>query len=69
MVVCDRARLARLASRRRAATSSLARILTVYYFAHFLIILPLLGWFEKPKPLPNSIAEAVLGRQGVSERS
>ena len=39
----------------------LARILTVYYFAHFIIILPLLGIFEKTKPLPNSISESVLG--------
>jgi ubiquinol-cytochrome c reductase cytochrome b/c1 subunit len=38
-----------------------ARILTFYYFAHFLIILPLLGFFEKTKPLPNSIEESVLG--------
>jgi ubiquinol-cytochrome c reductase cytochrome b/c1 subunit len=38
-----------------------ARILTVYYFAHFLIILPLLGMFEKTKPVPNSISESVLG--------
>ena len=38
-----------------------ARILTIYYFAHFLVILPLLGMFEKPKPLPNSISESVLG--------
>ena len=38
-----------------------ARILTAYYFAHFLVVLPLLGLFEKPKPLPSSIAEAVLG--------
>ncbi len=37
-----------------------ARILTAYYFAHFLIVLPLLGLFETPKPLPNSIAESVL---------
>jgi quinol-cytochrome oxidoreductase complex cytochrome b subunit len=37
-----------------------ARILTTYYFVHFLVILPLLGLFEKTKPLPNSIAEAVL---------
>ena len=37
-----------------------ARILTVYYFAHFLIILPLLGWIETTKPLPNSIAESIL---------
>jgi len=39
----------------------LARILTVYYFAHFIIILPLLGIFEKTKPLPNSISDSVLG--------
>jgi ubiquinol-cytochrome c reductase cytochrome b/c1 subunit len=37
-----------------------ARILTIYYFAHFLVILPLLGMFEKPKPVPNSISESVL---------
>ena len=37
-----------------------ARILTVYYFAFFFIILPLLGLFERTKPLPNSISEAVL---------
>jgi quinol-cytochrome oxidoreductase complex cytochrome b subunit len=37
-----------------------ARILTTYYFAHFLIILPLLGFFEKTKPVPNSISESVL---------
>jgi len=37
-----------------------ARILTAYYFIHFLIILPLLGLIETPKPLPNSISESVL---------
>ena len=37
-----------------------ARILTVYYFAFFFIILPLLGLFETTKPLPNSISESVL---------
>jgi ubiquinol-cytochrome c reductase cytochrome b/c1 subunit len=37
-----------------------ARILTFYYFAHFFIILPVLGWVEKTKPLPNSISEAIL---------
>ncbi len=39
-----------------------ARILTIYYFAHFLIIMPLLGVFERPKPLPTSISESVLGK-------
>ncbi len=38
------------------------RILTIWYFAHFLIILPLLGLFEKPRQVPASITEAVLGK-------
>jgi quinol-cytochrome oxidoreductase complex cytochrome b subunit len=42
----------------------LARVLTAYYFAHFLIILPLLGLFETPRKVPASIAEAVLGKGG-----
>src|SRR5215207_9688305 len=41
-----------------------ARILTIYYFAHFIIILPVLGFIEKTKPLPNSISEAIL-REGL----
>src|SRR5204863_8179155 len=36
-----------------------ARILTAYYFIHFLIIFPLLGLIETPRPLPNSISDAV----------
>ena len=39
----------------------LARVFTFYYFAFFLIVLPLLGIFEKTKPVPNSISESVLG--------
>jgi ubiquinol-cytochrome c reductase cytochrome b subunit len=38
-----------------------ARVATAYYFAHFLLVLPLLGLFERPTPMPNSIAESVLG--------
>jgi len=38
----------------------LSRIFTAYYFIHFLVILPLLGLFETPKPLPASISESVL---------
>ena len=41
-----------------------SRILTVWYFVHFLVILPLLGLFETPSPLPASIADAVLGKGG-----
>ncbi len=38
----------------------LARIGTVYYFAHFLVILPILGLVEKPKEVPESISASVL---------
>ena len=38
----------------------IGRIATVYYFAHFIIILPLLGYIEKTKPLPKSLSEPVL---------
>ena len=33
-------------------------LLTIYYFAYFVVILPVLGLFEKPEPEPASIAEA-----------
>ncbi|MDB5698731.1 MAG: cytochrome b/b6 [Alphaproteobacteria bacterium] len=33
---------------------------TMYYFAHFLIILPVLSAIERTLPLPNSISESVL---------
>jgi quinol-cytochrome oxidoreductase complex cytochrome b subunit len=39
----------------------LARILSFYYFFHFIILFPLLGLVEKPKPLPESISASVLG--------
>jgi ubiquinol-cytochrome c reductase cytochrome b subunit len=41
-----------------------ARILTAYYFIHFLIILPIIGLIERPKPLPASITESVLAGSG-----
>ena len=39
----------------------LGRVLTIYYFAYFLVILPVLGIVETPKPRPASIEESVLG--------
>jgi ubiquinol-cytochrome c reductase cytochrome b subunit len=41
-----------------------ARIATAYYFGYFIVILPILGFIEKPKALPASIAEAVLAKHG-----
>jgi ubiquinol-cytochrome c reductase cytochrome b subunit len=38
----------------------LARLGTLYYFAHFWVIMPVVGLIETPKPLPDSIAKAVL---------
>jgi ubiquinol-cytochrome c reductase cytochrome b/c1 subunit len=40
------------------------RILTFAYFAYFLIVLPVLGKIEKPRPVPNSIADDVLAKYG-----
>jgi quinol-cytochrome oxidoreductase complex cytochrome b subunit len=38
----------------------IGRIATIYYFVHFLILMPLVGIIETPRPLPNSISESVL---------
>ena len=42
----------------------ISRVATAYYFLHFLVILPILGKFERPLPLPESISRAVLGASG-----
>src|SRR5262249_46406333 len=36
------------------------RLATFYYYVHFLILFPVIGWFERPLPLPTSIAASVL---------
>jgi quinol-cytochrome oxidoreductase complex cytochrome b subunit len=38
----------------------LGRIGTLYYFAHFTLVMFFVGLFETPKPLPDSIAKPVL---------
>ena len=52
---------------------TVGQLATFYYFVHFLILFPLLGKIERPRPLPLSIATAVLqsggaqiGRAGAS---
>ncbi|RST30488.1 cytochrome b [Sphingomonas ginkgonis] len=45
----------------------IGQIAAAYYFAHFLIILPLVSKFEKPLPLPTSITASVL--HGEEEES
>jgi ubiquinol-cytochrome c reductase cytochrome b subunit len=39
----------------------IGRLATAWYFIHFLVLLPLLGRFERPLPLPESISHPVLG--------
>ena len=43
---------------------AIGRVATVYYFAHFLIILPILGFTEKTKPIPTSIADPIFTGSG-----
>ena len=43
-----------------------SRLLTLYYFGFFLVILPLLGLYETTKPLPATIADSVLPYGGAS---
>jgi quinol-cytochrome oxidoreductase complex cytochrome b subunit len=42
-----------------------SRILTAWYFIHFLVILPVLGLFETPRPVPASIHDAVLEKNAA----
>ncbi len=43
----------------------IGQLATAYYFAHFLVVIPLLGLFERPLALPSSISAAVGGGTGV----
>jgi ubiquinol-cytochrome c reductase cytochrome b subunit len=40
-----------------------AQVCTAYYFLHFIVVLPVLGFVERPLPLPSSILESVMGVQ------
>ena len=42
-----------------------AQILAVYYFAFFLVILPILGLVETARKQPASIADAVLAKRAA----
>ncbi len=46
----------------------LSRIATAYYFIHFLVLLPLLGRYEKTDPLPTSISDPVLSKPGLMDK-
>ncbi len=40
---------------------TVGQIATFYYFLHMLILLPLVGKLERPRPLPSGIGAAMLG--------
>jgi quinol-cytochrome oxidoreductase complex cytochrome b subunit len=44
---------------------TVGQIATLYYFVHLLILFPLIGKLERPRPLPLSIATAVLRGGGT----
>jgi ubiquinol-cytochrome c reductase cytochrome b subunit len=48
---------------------TLSQIATAWYFIHFLVVMPLLGLFERPRPLPTSIAQPVLGGGATAARA
>ncbi len=43
-----------------------ARITTLYYFAFFWLIMPIVGLIETPKKLPASISQSVLGNSATT---
>ncbi|MFV0622800.1 cytochrome bc complex cytochrome b subunit [Sphingomonas sp. ac-8] len=46
-----------------------SQIAAAYYFLHFLVLVPIVSAMERPRPLPNSITEAVLeGKSGARMR-
>jgi ubiquinol-cytochrome c reductase cytochrome b subunit len=53
------------ASPPEGAVVMVGQIATFYYFVHFLILFPLIGKLERPRPLPASIGTAVLQRSGA----
>jgi quinol-cytochrome oxidoreductase complex cytochrome b subunit len=43
---------------------TLGQVATFYYYFHFLVLMPVLGKIERPRPLPISIGTAVLEATG-----
>jgi ubiquinol-cytochrome c reductase cytochrome b/c1 subunit len=45
----------------------IGQLATLYYFVHFLVLMPLLGRFERPRPLPDSIGRPVLSHGAAAQ--
>ena len=46
-------------------TTFIGRVLTAWYFFHFLVLTPVIGLIEKPRPLPESVTAAVLAKSAA----
>ena len=44
----------------------IGRVATIYYFVHFILIMPILGFKEKTIPLPVSISDPVLKNDSIT---
>ena len=44
----------------------MSRVLAIYYFAYFLVVLPALGLLEKTLPVPDTISTPVLPKGGAA---
>ena len=44
----------------------IGRIATIWYFLHFVVLVPLLSRLERPRPLPASISQPVLAAGGYA---
>ena len=47
----------------------IGQVATFYYFFHFLVLVPLIGILERPRPMPESISQAVLKQARSQEAS
>ena len=45
----------------------IGRIATIYYFAHILLLMPIVGLIEKPRKLPSSISENIFKKSNEKE--
>ena len=43
---------------------TVGQIATLYYFVHMLVLFPLIGKLERPRPLPASVGAAVVQTNG-----
>jgi ubiquinol-cytochrome c reductase cytochrome b subunit len=44
----------------------IGQLATLYYFGHFLVVIPVISLLERPKPLPTSISQPVLQGGGAT---